>query len=76
VGNNIDFVSVAMSCKYKNTCSVKTRTDLEEKIKWLKKVEGPGFLEIKVNKGHRKDLGRPSSDLKKNKEAFMEFLSR
>ena len=44
VGNNIDFVSVAMSCKYKNTCSVKTRTDLEEKIKWLKKVEGPGFL--------------------------------
>jgi phosphonopyruvate decarboxylase len=33
------------------------------------------FIEIKVKKGARKDLGRPTSTPIENKKAFMEFLN-
>ena len=43
-------------------------------MKLLKQSEGPSFLEIRVNKGNRKDLGRPTTTPLENKQAFMEFL--
>ena len=36
---------------------------------------GPVFIEIKVTKGNRPDLGRPTTTPQQNKEAFMEFLN-
>ena len=41
----------------------------------IKNEEGPVLLEIKVIKGARKDLGRPTTTPIENKEAFMKFLS-
>jgi len=37
--------------------------------------EGPVFVEIKVRKGNRKDLGRPRISPKENKNAFMRFMA-
>ena len=36
--------------------------------------DGPVLLEVKVRKGNRKDLGRPTTTPIQNKEAFMGFL--
>ena len=38
--------------------------------------EYPIFLEIRVRKGNRKDLGRPTTTPIQNKEALMSFLEK
>ena len=43
-------------------------------IKEMKASEGPQMLIVKVNKGARKDLGRPTTTPIENKEGFMGFL--
>ena len=74
VGFEIDFPSVAKSCGYKLVLKAETSDDVREKINLLKSSEGPGLLEIRVNKGARGNLGRPTTTPVENKEAFMEFL--
>ena len=41
----------------------------------MREMEGPVLLEIKVRKGSRKDLGRPTRSPKQNKADFMHFLA-
>ena len=50
--------------------------DIKEKMELLKKSEGPVLLEIIVNQGARKDLGRPTITPLNNKNNFMEFLRK
>lgn len=76
VGLIIDLPGVANSLGYPITYSVDNRTDLERALDELKHQEGPVFLEIKVKKGNRKDLGRPTTTPIQNKEALMRFLSK
>ena len=40
----------------------------------LDTYEAPVFLEIKVRKGSREDLGRPTTTPIQNKESLMDFL--
>ena len=40
----------------------------------LHTYEAPVFLEIKVRKGSREDLGRPTTTPIQNKESLMDFL--
>jgi phosphonopyruvate decarboxylase len=42
----------------------------------LKGLQGPVLLEVKVMKGNRKDLGRPTTTPIENKNALMEFLRK
>ena len=76
VGNIINFVSLAKSCKYKNSFKVLTEIELNEKMLKLKSDDGPILLEIMVNRGNRKDLGRPTKTPKENMNLFMNFLSK
>ncbi len=76
VGDKIDIISTARSCKYKVAYKVETKNELIEKISLLRSVEGPALLEIRVNKEYRKELGRPTISPKENKETFMKFLSK
>ena len=76
VGNVIDFVSVAKNCQYKNSYKVSTEIELNEKMLKLKSDDGPILLEIMVNRGNRKDLGRPTKTPKDNMNLFMNFLSK
>lgn len=74
VGLQIDIPSIAKSCGYKSVYSCSTKEDLAKYAKIIKEEEGPVLLEIKVRKGAREDLGRPTKTPIENKEAFMEFL--
>ena len=76
VGLHIDLPAVAKAVGYKNTCSVDSKEALSEALKVVVTMEGPSLLEIKVKKGNRKDLGRPTTTPIQNKEALMEFLSK
>lgn len=75
VGLNIDLPRIARAVGYKHTFSVSTKEDLVDILKDVKANEGLTFLEIKVKKGNRKDLGRPTTTPIENKEALMAFLS-
>jgi len=76
VGLKIDLPAVAKAVGYKNTCSVDSKEALAEALNAVVSMEGPSLLEIKVKKGNRKDLGRPTTTPIQNKEALMEFLQK
>ena len=73
VGLKIDLPTVAKAVGYSATFSVSTKQEL---LSILKSPfnNGPVLLEIKVKKGNRKDLGRPTTTPIENKEALMQFL--
>ena len=74
IGFKLDFPLIAKACGYKTALKAETYDEIKEKISILKSKKGPGLLEIKVNKGSRKDLGRPTTTPIENKKAFMGFL--
>ena len=74
VGLNINLPAVATAVGYKNVYSVGTKDSLKEVLEKLEKIEGPIFMEVKVKKGNRKNLGRPTTTPIQNKEALMAFL--
>lgn len=76
VGLKIDLPAVAKAVGYKTTFSVDNKTDLEDVLNSVKCQEGPVILEVKVKKGNRKDLGRPTTTPIQNKEALMCFLQK
>lgn len=76
VGFQIDFAKMASAAGYAFVRSVETRQALEEVWTMFAESEGPSFLEIKVNKGARNELGRPTTTPRENKNQFMKFLSR
>ena len=76
VGLKIDLPTIAKAVGYKATYSVDNRSDLDSVLKNEMSQVGPIFIEIKVKKGNRKDLGRPSTTPIQNKEALMDYLSK
>lgn len=74
VGLKIDLPAVAKAVGYPIAVSVGDEDGLKKSMDALKETEGPVFLEVKVKKGNRKDLGRPTTTPIQNKEALMEFL--
>ena len=74
VGLKIDLPAIAKAMGYKFTYSVDNRADLETVLKEVYGFESLIFLEVKVKKGNRKDLGRPTTTPIQNKEALMAFL--
>ena len=76
VGLKIDLPAVAKAVGYKNAFSVETKEYLTELLEKVKDQDGPVLLEVKVKKGNRKDLGRPTTTPIQNKEALMNFLKK
>ena len=80
VGLQIDIPAIAKACGYEKVCSVSTAKELESTMKDIADSFANGknaltFVEVKVSKGARKDLGRPKSTPQENKKALMEFLN-
>lgn len=69
VGDKISFVNIAKECGYRKCICVKDKVSLVNSIK--NKYD---FIEIKVNKGNRKNIGRPTISPKKNKENLITKL--
>ena len=76
VGLKIDLPAVAKAVGYKATYSVDSKAELESVLANVSSFESLALLEIKVKKGNRKDLGRPTTTPIQNKEALMEFLCK
>lgn len=76
VGLHIDLPRIARAVGYPHTYSVSNKEDLQEILNEIQKQEGLTLLEIKVKKGNRKDLGRPTTTPIENKEALMDFLKK
>lgn len=75
-GFNIDIPAIAKACGYKNALTAETRENIIAMLGELQLSDGPSLLEIRVKKGARKDLGRPTTTPIENKESFMERLSK
>ena len=82
VGLKINLPAVAKAVGYKAANSVATKEELEKELSRLtphsplQTIGGPILLEIRVKKGNRKDLGRPTTTPIQNKEALMDFLNK
>lgn len=76
VGLHIDLPAIARAVGYKNTFSVDDADSLKAALAAMAESDGPTLLEIKVKRGNRKDLGRPTTTPIQNKEALMNFLKQ
>lgn len=74
VGLKINFQQIAKAVGYVYVFSVSTESQLIEVMAEIKSLVGPVFIEIKVKKGARTNLGRPTTTPIENKEAFMNFV--
>ena len=71
--SDISLASIASSSGYEKVKCVDNETDLKNALKELKSG-ALQFLEIRVRKGSRKDLGRPKTTPQDCKKNFMELL--
>jgi phosphonopyruvate decarboxylase len=68
----IDMPAIARSCGYAKAYQAKTKEELKKIL--TEKQDGLMFIEVKVKKGSRKDLGRPKTTPRENKAAFMNYI--
>ncbi len=76
VGLKIDLPAVAKAVGYRDALTADSKESLAESLGKLRSMEGPVLLEVKVKKGNRKDLGRPTTTPIENKNSLMEFLRK
>lgn len=76
VGLKVNLAGIAKAAGYKDTVSVTTAEDLGSALKVLKTMRGPVLLEVRVHRGNRKDLGRPTTTPIQNRDALMEFMGQ
>ena len=72
--DTVNFDKVALACNYRSAYVIQNTKDIRKMVSRLKKEKGPAMLVIKIKKGAREDLGRPSVSPKKHKELFMKRL--
>ena len=75
VGLGIDFAGIARSCGYKWATSVEDKESLMKAMTRALEIHGPIFIEVRVNKKVRDDLGRPKESPIHNRKAFMKACS-
>lgn len=76
VGLKIDLPAIAKAVGYKKVYSVDNAADLKAVLADLAGEPELTFIEVKVRKGARKDLGRPTTTPIQNKEALMAYLNK
>lgn len=76
VGLKIDLPGIAKACGYAHTYSAGDAASLEAALANALSEKKTAFIEVKIRKGARADLGRPTTSPRENKKAFMEVLRR
>ncbi len=74
VGFDVDLVQIANACGYRSAHRPEGLDAIRSTLGKLFIADGPHFMEVRVAKGARKDLGRPTTTPVDNKTAFMRFL--
>jgi phosphonopyruvate decarboxylase len=72
----IDLPLIAKACGYVSVKSMSKLDEIHSYVEQIKAQSGPHLLEVKIKKGSRSDLGRPTSSPIQNKEALMKGLGR
>lgn len=75
VGHKIDLVGIAKAMHYDDAVCVVTSEQLRKALGDVH-TKGLQLIEVRVKKGNRKDLGRPTTTPLQNKEALMDFLKK
>jgi len=73
---DIEIEKIALGFNYRKVFSASCEAELNTKFNEFKVSNGPCLLEILVNKGARKELGRPTISPKDNKKGFMKNLKK
>jgi len=73
VAFEVDLCAVAKACGYRDTRCVVNEAELSEGLTKLHGSEGPVLLEVRVRKGNRKELGRPTMTPAELKRDFMAY---
>lgn len=76
VGFALDLPAIARGCGYRESLEASTPSAVEAAVARLAEIEGPALLEIRVNIGSRKDLGRPTQGPLQNRDELMAWLAR
>lgn len=76
VMGKVDLVGIARACGYPYAVSVEGVEELERKLTLVSERNELCLVEVKCAIGARNDLGRPKTTAQKNKETFMEYLTR
>ncbi len=71
----LDIPGAARACGYRTALRASDRAEAGRALEALGDAVGPALLEIRVKKGARGDLGRPTTTPVENKKAFMRFLA-
>ncbi|KAB2919441.1 MAG: phosphonopyruvate decarboxylase [Dechloromonas sp.] len=74
VGMHVNFSAIATACGYRWVRSTNDPDVIPRLLSEMANSTGPAFFEIKVNKGARADLGRPTTTTFDNKREFMTYL--
>ena len=75
VAFNMDIPSIAIASGYKHAFSVNTKIDLIKRIKEVLSLKSTVLLEVKIKRGARSNLGRPTILPIQNKKDFMKFIN-
>jgi phosphonopyruvate decarboxylase len=74
VSETINLEKIALAAGYRKAETAETPSQLTSSLQKISEEKGPHMLIIKVKKGSRKDLGRPTSTPAENKKTFQESL--
>ena len=72
--SKVDLPLIAQACGYASSNSTSNVNEIQNYIEQFKQQPGPHLLEVKVKKGSRSDLGRPSSTPYQNKVALIKMF--
>ncbi len=75
VALQLDIPSIAKAMNYSSAVTVSSIDQISNAIYKALHHPGPHLIEVRVRKGARPDLGRPTTSPAENKEAFMNFLT-
>jgi phosphonopyruvate decarboxylase len=75
-GFKIDFRLIAKGCGYIHCGFAETADEISKAIEDIRFVRGPALVEIRLSKGARADLGRPTTTPAENKLFFMDYIQR
>lgn len=72
---SIDIPAVARACGYRWAAVAKSAEELTALLAESETQQGPTLIEVRVSRGNRPDLGRPTTTPEQNKQTFMEFVA-
>jgi len=77
IGAKINFLDIAKGCGFTHIQAVSSQESLKKALNEIKYLDRHSiFLEIKIKKGFRKDLGRPTQTPIENIESLMKMAHR